>query len=51
MIKSHDIDKALSQAKDLSFDWHGRAVLRLMRYRAVSKVFEVMKMPFRPGSS
>jgi len=51
VIKSHDIDKALSQARDLSFDWHGRAVLRLMRYRAVAKLLDVMKMPFRPGDS
>jgi len=50
IIKSHGIDEALLKAKDLSFDWHSRAVLRLMGYRAVSKALEVMKMPFRPGS-
>ena len=51
VIKSHGIEESLSKAEDLSFDWHGRAVLRLMGYRAVSRVLEVMKMPFRPGSS
>jgi len=50
IIKSHDIDEALLKAKDLSFDWHSRAVLRLMGHRAVAKALEVMKMPFRLGS-
>jgi len=50
IIKSHGIDEALLKAKDLSFDWHSRAVLRLMGHRAVSKALEVMKIPFRPGS-
>jgi len=51
IIKSHGIDEALLKAKDLSFDWHSRAILRLMGYRAISKALEVMKMPFRPWSS
>ena len=50
IIKSHDIDEALLKAKDLSFDWHSRAVLRLMGHGAVSRVLEVMKIPFRPWS-
>jgi flavin-dependent dehydrogenase len=48
IIKAHDIDEALLKAKDLSFDWHSRAVLRLMGHGAISKVLEVMKIPFRP---
>jgi len=51
VIKSHGIEESLSKAEDLSFDWHGRAVLRLMGYRAVSRVLEVMKMAFRPENS
>ena len=51
IIKSHGIDEALLKAEDLSFDWHSRAVLRLMGHRAVAKALEVMKMPFRLGSS
>ena len=47
IIKSHGIDEALLKAEDLSFDWHSRAVLRLMGHRAVVKALEVMKMPFR----
>lgn len=49
IIKSHGIDESLLKAEDLSFDWHSRAILRLMGHRAVSKALEVMKMPFRPG--
>jgi len=48
IIKSHGIDESLLKARDLSFDWHSRAVLRLMGHRAVSRALEVMKMPFRP---
>lgn len=49
IIKLHGIDESLLKARDLSFDWHSRAVLRLMGHRAVSRALEVMKMPFRPG--
>ncbi len=46
IIKSKGIDEALLKADDLSFDWHGKVVLRLVAHRAVSKAIEVMKVPF-----
>ncbi|MFC1992409.1 NAD(P)/FAD-dependent oxidoreductase [Chloroflexota bacterium] len=46
IMKSNGIDKALLEANNLSFDWHGEAVLRLIGYRAVSKITRVMKSPF-----
>jgi len=46
IIKSSGIDKDLLKAKDLSFDWHSKVVLRLLEYRAVSKVVKIMKIPF-----
>ena len=49
IIKSDGIDKALLEAKDLSFDWHGEAILRLMAHRTVAKAMGVMKMPFQSG--
>ncbi|MBA7705610.1 hypothetical protein ES703_114442 [subsurface metagenome] len=49
IIKSNGIDEVLLKARDLSFDWHGKAVLRLMGHRAVAKALEMMKIPFRPG--
>jgi len=50
IIKSNGIDEVLLKARDLSFDWHSRAVLRLMGHRAVAKALEMMKIPFRPGN-
>ena len=49
IIKSNGIDDALLKADDLSFDWHGKAVLRLLGHRAVSKAIEAMKIPFHLG--
>jgi len=49
IIRSNGIDEALLKAEDLSFDWHGKAVLRLMGYRAISKALEMMKIPFHMG--
>jgi len=49
IIKSNGIDGALLKAKDLSFDWHSKAILRLVGHRAVSKALEVMRIPFRLG--
>ena len=49
VIKSHGIEQALLEDEGLSFDWHHRAISRLMKHRMVSKALAVMKMPFRPG--
>jgi len=46
IIKSNGIDEALLRANDLSFDWHGKVMLRLLGYRALSQVFGVMRLPF-----
>ncbi len=46
IIKSSGIDEALLKADDLSFDWHGEVVFRLIGHKAVSKVIKVMKIPF-----
>ena len=51
IIKSNGIDEALLKAEDLSFDWHGEAVLRLMGHRAISKALDMMKIPFHLGES
>ena len=49
IIKSNGIDEALLKADDLSFDWHGEVILRLLGHRVLSKAIEVMKVPFRIG--
>ncbi len=49
IIRSNGIDQALLKADDLSFDWHGEVILRLLAHRALSKAIGVVKAPFRTG--
>ncbi len=49
VIKSSGIDEVLLKAEDLSSDWHSKAILRLLRHRAMSKAMKVMKIPFQLG--
>ncbi len=49
IIKSDGIDEDLLKADDLSFDWHGEVILRLLGQRVLSKAIKVMKIPFRIG--
>jgi digeranylgeranylglycerophospholipid reductase len=49
IIKSYGIDQALLRAEELSFDWHGAVVLRLLKHRAVSKAIEMVRLPFHLG--
>ena len=48
-IKSHGIDQALLQAEDVAFDWHGKAVVRLIGNKIVAKALRAMKAPFLLG--
>ena len=41
------IDRALFEAEDLSFDWHGRAILRLARQKALAKPLKAMRIPLK----
>ena len=50
-IKTNGIDDALLKADDLSFDWHGKAILKLVRQRVLAKTLAAMKIPFRFGQS
>jgi len=47
IVKANGIDEALLKAKDLSFDWHSKAILRVIGYTVVSKAVGVMKPPFK----
>ncbi|MFC2005038.1 geranylgeranyl reductase family protein [Chloroflexota bacterium] len=49
IIKSNGIDEALLKADDLSFDWHGKVVLKLIGHRALSKTIETVRLPFPSG--
>jgi flavin-dependent dehydrogenase len=39
------IDKTLLEADDLSFDWHGRAILRLVRQKVIKKSIKTIRIP------
>lgn len=43
---SNGIDEALLKARDLSFDWHSKALLRLMGNVTASTALKAMKIPF-----
>jgi len=45
IVKANGIDEALLKAKDLSFDWHGKAVLRLIGHEVVSRALGRVKPP------
>lgn len=47
IMESTNIDEALLKAGDFSFDWHGKALLKLLGQTAVSKAIGIMKIPFR----
>ncbi len=48
IIKSKGIDEALLKEEDLSFDWHGKAISRLIKHRVLSMI-NVVKIPFHLG--
>lgn len=43
------IDKSLLEADDLSFDWHGRAITKVLRQKALTRALKAMKIPLRIG--
>ncbi len=49
IVKAGGIDQALLKAEDLSFDWHSRTILRLLRYQVVARAMHIIKLPFRSG--
>jgi len=49
IIKSSGIDEELLKADDLSFDWHGKVLLKLIGHQALSRTNQRMGLPFPPG--
>ncbi|MFC2026818.1 NAD(P)/FAD-dependent oxidoreductase [Chloroflexota bacterium] len=45
IIKANDIDEVLLKADSLSFDWHGRAIIKLARQKAMSRFFNIIRLP------
>ena len=50
IIKTNGIDEALLKADDLSFDCHGKAILKLVRQKVLTRALAAMKIPFRIGA-
>ncbi|MFC1921252.1 NAD(P)/FAD-dependent oxidoreductase [Chloroflexota bacterium] len=46
IIKENGIDKALAEAEDMSFDWHGGVVMKLIGHKALSQVMGAIRLPF-----
>ena len=51
IIKDNGIDKDLLQTGDITYDWHGKAVLRLMGYKMLLKTMNVVRMPFKASDN
>ena len=49
IIKANGIDEDLLKARELSFDWHGQAILMLLGRTVISKALGVIKLPFQAG--
>jgi digeranylgeranylglycerophospholipid reductase len=47
IVKAGGIDEALLQAEDIAFDWHGRTIIRLLKYQMVAKTFGQIRLPFK----
>ncbi|MFH1031671.1 MAG: NAD(P)/FAD-dependent oxidoreductase [Chloroflexota bacterium] len=43
IMETFGIDEALTKAKDVSFDWHGKTISKLLGHWALSKIFGVKK--------
>jgi len=46
-VKAGGIDEALLKAEDVYFDWHGRTIMKLLKYRVVAGTIGKIKLPFR----
>jgi geranylgeranyl reductase family protein len=47
IIKAGGIDEALLKAEDVSFDWHGRTIMRLIKYKVIAGTIGQIKLPFK----
>ncbi len=45
------INDAMLKTKDLSFDWHSQAILKLVGYRAIAKAIGLIGLPFKVGGN
>jgi len=51
VIEKNHIDTALLEATDVSFDWHSRAIMKLLRRAVVARVLGSIRLPFRSSNN
>jgi geranylgeranyl reductase family protein len=51
VIEKNHIDAALLGAADVSFDWHSRAIIKLLRRAVVARVLGSIWLPFRSSKN
>jgi len=49
VIRNNRIDEALLEATDVSFDWHSRAIVKLLGRAVVARVLGGIRLPSRGG--
>ena len=49
IVKAGGINETLLKAEDLTFDWHSRTILTLLKYQMVAKAMNIVRLPFRAG--
>ncbi len=47
ITKSSGVDEVLSNTDDISFDWHGEAISKLVRNGVLTRAIKAVKIPFR----
>jgi len=45
IIKERRLDEALVEAEDVSFDWHGKAIIKMAGQRAMSHLSDIIRLP------
>ena len=51
VVKANGIDESLLKSRDLSFDWHGKAILMLLGRTVISKAIGMIKIPSKISQS
>jgi digeranylgeranylglycerophospholipid reductase len=50
ILRKNHIDEAILEANELSFDWHSRTIMSLLKYRVVAGALKLIKLPFQGGT-
>ncbi len=48
-IKANGIDEALLKAEGISFDWHSKTIMKLLKYQIIAKSLKIMRLPAKSG--